>query len=226
MDARRKRKKLLGWLPAAILTFAIVAVAATAGTLISNGLGDPVPAPTRGQVTDLNWSIFTKDGLAYIDQTREIRVDLARLPAPSAAIGMADNEAITIGPKDNGDLVLDYYLIVNGGAPGKGGDKFTVSQLSIQTAGGVVSSIRASLSDVLNFRKTLAMLTAKAALFGWDTSGTPAIYDTVEQATRDGKPYTFTFGPGVAVGVPIFATASCDTDGYCVVEYVVAPPVR
>ncbi len=34
--------------------------------LTRGGLGSPVPKPTEGRVTDLNWSTFTEEGLYYI----------------------------------------------------------------------------------------------------------------------------------------------------------------
>lgn len=224
--AKRKRPRWLAWIPAGVLVLLIAGTVITTSILVSNGLGQPVPQATYGQVTDKNWSTFTAEGLAYIDASRNVRIDFSHAPVDAAALGLPADGSITIGPKDNGDITLDYYLIVNGGAPGQGGDKFTVSQLTIETAGGAVSRVSAPLSEVLNFRQTLTKLTAKAELFGWDTSGTDAIFDQVEQATRDQVPYSFTLGPADAVGVPVSATANCDTTGYCVVEYDVTPPVR
>jgi hypothetical protein len=222
----RKRPWWLGWIPATILGLIIVGVIVTMSVLVAGGLGRPVPSATDGQVTDLNWSIFTPKGLAYIDESRNVRIDFSHAPVDAAALGLPENGSITIGPKDNGDTVLDYYLIVDGGGQGLGGDKFTVSQLTIQTTDGVVSKVSAPLSEVLNFRQTLAKLEAKADLFGWDISGADAIFDKVAQASRDDAAYSFTFGPGDKVGVPIAATANCDPTGYCVVEYDVTPAVR
>ncbi|CAN5240851.1 hypothetical protein BH11ACT4_BH11ACT4_14780 [soil metagenome] len=226
MDGKRKRPWWLGWIPATVLLILIVGTVVTTSVLLSGGLGKPAPAATDGQVTDLNWSIFTAKGLAYIDSTRQVRIDFSRGPADAAALGLPADGSITIGPKDNGDVPLDYYLIVNGGGAGQGGDKFAVSQLTIETTAGVVSKVTAPLSDVLGFRQTLTKLEKKAPLFGWDVSGEAAIYARVEQASHDDVPYEFTFGPGDAVGVPISATAKCGTDGGCVVEYDVLPAVR
>jgi hypothetical protein len=226
LEIKKKRPWWLGWIPATVLLVIIVTIVTVTAVLVSHGLGAPVPKPTAGQVTTKNWSIFTPAGLAYIDATRQVRIDFSHAPVDAAELGLDPDGSITIGPKDNGDITLDYYLIVNGGAPGQGGDKFTVSQMTIETEGGVVSRVSAPLSEVLNFRQTLDKLTQKAALFGWDTSGTDAIFRKVEQATRDGVPYEFTFGPADAVGVPVAATASCDPSGYCILEYVVTPAVR
>ena len=225
-EMKRKRPWWLGWLPATILSVVIVGVIVTTSLLVGGGLGAPLPSPTSGQVTDKNWSIFTPEGLAYIDASRQVRIDFSRGPVDAAALGLHPDGSITIGPKDNGDVTLDYDLIVNGGAQGQGGDRFTVSQLTIETAGGVISRVSAPLSEVLNFRNTVDKLTKKAELFGWDVSGIDAIFAQVEQATRDNVPYSFSFGPADAVGVPVAATASCETTGYCVVEYDATPAVR
>ena len=222
----RTRPWWRGWIPATILVVIIAGIFVTMSLLVANGLGRPVPAATDGQVTDLNWSIFTPKGLAYIDESRNVRIDLSKTPVDASALGLPDDGSITIGPKGNGDVVLDYYLIVNGGGEGLGGDKFTVSQLTIETANGVVSKVSAPLSEVLNFRQTLDKLEKKADLFGWDVSNEQAIFDSVEQATHDKVPYSFTLGPNDKVGVPVSATANCDTTGYCVVEYDVTPAVR
>jgi hypothetical protein len=226
LDVKRKRPWWFGWIPAVILVVIIGGIITATTLLARAGLGDPVPRPTEGQVTDLNWSSFTEEGLAYIDASRQVRIDLSRGPALAADLGLEDDGSLTIGPKDNGDVVLDYSLIINGGGEGPGGDKFIVGQLTIETTDGAISAIRAPLSEVVNFRQTLDKLIGKAELFGWDTSHVQQIYDMVDDATKAGEPYSFTFGPADKVGVPVAATASCDPTGYCLVEYDVTPPVR
>ncbi|HPG76701.1 MAG TPA: hypothetical protein PLU61_11015, partial [Rhodoglobus sp.] len=60
--AAPKRRKLWSWIPAIVLALAIIAVIVTTTVLVRGGLGGPVPQPTQGQVTDLNWSAFTPKG--------------------------------------------------------------------------------------------------------------------------------------------------------------------
>lgn len=223
MSPTRPRPRWVGWVPAMILSAAIIATIITTTVLVAGGLGKPAPSPTPGQVTDKNWSIFTATGLAYIDKSREVRIDFAHQPVAAEPLGLEDDATLTIGPHASG---ADYYLIVNGGAPGQGGDKFTSSSMTISTANGVISSVRTRLSDVQNFRQTLDGLVRKGELFGWDTSGVDAIYDQVNEATKNGEPYEFGFGPASAIGVPVSVTAYCDTTGYCAVEYEVTPAVR
>lgn len=225
-ELKRKRPAWFGWIPAGILAVVIAGIITATFVLTGNGLGAPVPRPTEGQVTELNWSTFTEDGLAYIDRSREVRIDFKTQPTDATALGLEPDGSLTLEPKNTGDTTLDYSLIVNGAGEGPGGAKFIVSEITIETAGGVITSVHAPLSEVRNFRQTLDYLVGKAEIFGWDTSGVDAIYQQVEDATRDGVPYEFTFGPADRVGVPIAATASCDTTGYCLVEYDVTPAVR
>ena len=90
-----KKNPLIGWIPAAALAVAVVAILGTTGVLLSNGLGGPVPEPTEGQVTDLNWSSFTDDGLAYIAATRQVRIDLSKPPVDAAALERLIEDAYT-----------------------------------------------------------------------------------------------------------------------------------
>ena len=222
----KKRKWWLGWLPAIVLVVILAGVGVATSVLLQGGLGKPAPKPTEGQVTDLNWSTFTKDGLEYIARTRQVRIDMSKQPVDAAALGLAPDDTLVLEEITTGDTFLDYDLIINGGGEGAGGGRFVVSTITIETADGVVTHVRAPLRDVVNFRQTLTKLLDKADLWGWDVSGVDAIYASVEQATRDGVPYEFTFGPADKAGVPVSATARCDTTGYCVVEYDVAPNVR
>ncbi len=220
------KRRLIGWIPSIVLVVIIIGVMVTGGVLLSSDRVKPVASPTVGQVTDLNWSSFTPEGLDYLARTREVRIDLSDAPVDAAPLGLPDDGTVELAPIDNIDVVLDYSLIINGGGEAPGGDKFIVSSIEIETAGGVITHVRAPLSDQLNFRQTLAALEAKAELFGWDTSGEQAIFDRVEAATRAGEAYEFGFGPADRMGVPVTATASCDPTGYCVVEYDVTPSVR
>jgi hypothetical protein len=223
--ARRTRSELWGWIPAIVLAVVIIGVGTTTAVLLNGGLGAPVPRPTDGQVTDLNWSSFTPEGLDYIARSRQVRIDMSTQPVDAAAIGLDPNNTLVLEPIDNVDTVLDYDLIVNGGGAGAGGARFTVTQITIVTENGVITSLSAPLREVLNFRQTLNSLLARAELFGWDTSGVDAIYASAGDATRAGQPFEFTLGPADRAGVEFAATASCDPSGYCTVNYVVTPQV-
>lgn len=203
----------------------IIGVGITAAVLLRSGIAEPAPQATGGQVTDLNWSIFTKEGLAYIDRSRQVRIDLSDPPVEAEPLALPADGEITIGPKSSGDVELDYSLIVNGGGESPGGAKLVVTELTITTADGEITSIVGPNRSVLTFRFLLDQLTKRGEDFDWQIDR-DAVFAQVEAATRAGAPYTLEFGPGDRLGVQIAATADCDTSGYCQLEYVVTPAVR
>ncbi|MBC7591022.1 MAG: hypothetical protein H7226_08270 [Salinibacterium sp.] len=224
-DVKRKRPWWFSWIPASVLVAIVAGVGITAGILVNSGLGGPAPQPTVGEVTDLNWSSFTVDGLAYIERSRDVRVDLSRLPADAAALGLAADGTTSIGPSENFDTDNDYYLIVNGGGEGYGGKRFTVSQLDITTVGGEIQTISAQSSAILPFRITLSSLSAQVDEFGWDPLDENAIFSDVNVAITAGVPYEFATSTGDRLGMAVSATARCQPEGSCVTEYDVTPAV-
>jgi len=220
---KRKHGRWFSWLPAIILSVVILASLIVGFILVRGGLGAPAPAPTLGQVSDLNWSSFTEDGLDYIQRSREIRIDFSDHAEDAVALGLPANGTTVIGPHPEG---LEYKFTFNGGGEGFGGDKLIVSQLTITTDDGLITEVVAPIVDVENFRTTLTGFGKQAELFGWDMSFVDALYDRVGQATQDGVGYEFTAGPADLVGVPVSATAQCDVGGFCLVTYFVSPGLR
>jgi hypothetical protein len=217
----RRRPRWLGWIPAALLATAIAA--AVIATVVVSQLAVPAPRPTGDQVTDLNWSSFTPEGIRYIDRTRLPRIDLSDAPVEAAELGLPDDGVTTLGPIDQGDTRLDYRLIVNGGGEEPGGLQIVVSTFSITTVDGVVQSVTAPLRSPMTFRETLNAMLADADTYGWSID-TDAIYEQVEAASRAGEPYAFTAGPGDRIGVPVAATADCVQ--VCTLTFSMTPAVR
>lgn len=225
-EVKRKRPWWFGWIPAAALVLIIGGVGLSTVILLNNGLAEPLPKPTVGQVTDLNWSSFTEEGLAYIERSRNVRIDLSRGPADAATLGLDADATLDIGPSDNFDTDNEYYLILNGGGEGPGGAKFTVGQLSITTADGVIAGISTQSLGAMPFREAYNVLSGEVEEFGWSAPDRDAIFADVEQATRDGVPYEVSFGPGDRLGMSVLGTASCEPSGFCVLGYDVTPAVR
>lgn len=225
MQNATKRPAWVGWIPAGILTLAIVGVAVTASVLIGSGLGGPAPRPTDGQVTDLNWSSFTEEGLEYIATSRKIRIDLSRPPAEAKPLGLDGDTVVTFDPIDKLDTELYYDLIVNGAGEYPGGIRFTASHVEVETRDGQVVAVRGVFSEPFSFRDALDHLEKQAATFGW-TYDLDAIFADVKDAVESGRDYEVTFGPNSRVGVNVEGTISCGVDGYCTVEYEMTPSVR
>jgi hypothetical protein len=222
---KRKRKWWITWMPAMILSVAIIAALVVGYVLVRGGLGAPVPKPTEGQVSELNWSSFGEDGLDYIQRSREIRIDLSDKAEDALTLGLPANGTTTIGPHPEG---LEYKFTFKGGGAGAGGDQLIVSQITITTEDGLITEIAAPIfsRNNGNFRQTINGFIKQSELFGWDMSFIDALYDRVNEATKDGENYEFTAGPADLVGVPVSATAECDVTGYCAVTYFISPGLR
>jgi hypothetical protein len=221
----RQRPAWVGWIPAGILALAILGTGVTAAVLVGNGLGQPAPKPTSGQVTDLNWSSFTPEGLDYIASSQKIRIDLSRPPAEAAPLGLSDTGVIVFDPVDQLDTELYYDLIVNGAGEYPGGIRITAAHVEVETSGGVVVAVRGVLADAFSFRDALALLEKEAPVYGW-TYDRDAIFADVEDAVRADRDYEVAFEPASRVGVAVGATISCSIEGYCSVEYEMTPSVR
>lgn len=102
-EGKLARPWWLGWIPATILVDLIGGTVVTAALLTTNGLGRPVPAATEGQVTDVNWSIFTKEGFAYIDSSRAVRIDFARGPVAARAPAAMSSPSANFPSKRQGE---------------------------------------------------------------------------------------------------------------------------
>jgi len=220
-----RKRKFLSWLPTVLLSVAIVASLVAAGVLIGNGLGGPTPQPTSGQVTDLNWSSFTEDGLDYIAESRQVRIDLSDPGADATALGLKPDDTLTLAPIEQLDTSLDYDLIVNGGGEAPGGIRLRVVEVTIVTEGARIVNVTAPLREVFTFRETLNQLEARAAEFGWKLPNRDQIFEVQREAASAGDSYSFTFGPADRIGVGVSATAHCDPSGFCDVSYDVTPRV-
>lgn len=225
-DVKRRRPWWFGWIPAAVLVLLIAGVGVTALVVQKSGLGAPLPKPTVGQVTELNWSSFSAEGLAYIERSRNVRIDFSRPPVEAAALDLPADGVTTIGPTFSDDTDNDYYLIVNGGGEGYGGTKLTLSELSITTEDGLVTGLTAVASGSLPFRNALALLADDADEFGWGELDTAALFTDWVDTTAAGSTYRVDIGPGERLGFGIVGSLTCEPNGYCVVGYDVAPRVR
>ena len=216
-----RRRRLLGWLPAAILSVLIAGALITSGVVIQRGLAEPPPPPGSAQVTGADLSLFTDEGLAYIDRSRKVRFDFSEPRVSASARSLPANGTLVIDAPETG---LSYSVAVFGGGAEPGGLTLNASELSIETDDGELVAVRVPLSSVSSFTDLLNEWRADAGTYGWDVSDADRIVEEMGEATRAGEPYSFSFGPGDALGVAVTATASCELFG-CTVEFEVAPRV-
>lgn len=223
MDPKRRRALLRTWIPTGIIVVVIAAVVITTASLLGGGLGAPPPAPTAGQVTEVNRSVFTDEGLDYIASTRVVRVDLSEPPTQAAPLGLpADGETV-LPIIATGDTELDYSLRVYGGGAEPGGISLSPPTITIRTADGAIAGIEAPSRDVVPFRALLSDLTGRAAQFGWPEGEQERVLAEVAAATGAAQPYSFTIGPGDRLGLGVAVRADCGAEGFCATTWLLTP---
>ena len=110
------RPEWVRWIPAAILLVVIVGAVLVAAIMGPRLAAGPGPAG-EDQVTDLNWSVFTEQGLRFIDDARTPRIDLSSPPVDAVELGLPADGSLTVGPHPTG---LDYRLAVSERVPDLG----------------------------------------------------------------------------------------------------------
>lgn len=220
-EIRTRRPAWVGWVPAGILSVILLGAVITSVVVIRQGLAEPPPPPDGTQVTGARLSLFTDEGLAYIERSRRIRLDLSDPPVLAADLGLPANGTVQIGPTETG---LDYNVGIFGGGAEPGGLSLIVGELEVETDDGELVAVRAPLSRGFTVAETISEFRADAETYGWDVSGLDVVVDELGVATRDGGSYAFRVGPGDAVGVGVTADAQCVARG-CSVQFEVTPRV-
>lgn len=222
-DARRRRRLLRTWLPTGIIVVVIAAIVVTTSVLLGNGLGAPPPAPTEGQVTEVNRSVFTEEGIEYLRSTRVVRIDLSTPPTEAAPLGLPADGEIVLSVIATGDTELDYSLRVYGGGAAPGGLSLVSPEITVRTASGAIASIEAPTRGVLTFRELLNQLTERAEEFGWPAGEQERVLAEVAAATSAGDPFSFEIGPGDRLGLEVSVQADCGPEGYCASTWLLGP---
>ena len=220
-EIRTHRPAWVGWVPAGILSVILIGAGITSVVVIRQGLAEPPPPPDSTQVTGPELSLFTDEGLAYIERSRRIRFDLSDPPVRAADLGLPANGVVEIRPTET---ALDYTVSIFGGGAEPGGLSIRAGELSIETDDGEIVAVRAPLSMGFTVSEAISKVRADAETYGWDVSGLDTVVDELGDATRSGGSYAFSVGPGQAVGVAVTANAACEARG-CAVQFDVTPRV-
>ena len=200
-----------------ILIAAVVVFALVGGPRLSAG---PGPAETD-EVDELNFSVFTAEGRAFIDEQRLPRVDLRELPVEAAPLGLPTDGELAIGPHPQG---LDYRLVLlaEGGA---GGARFSTSTFTITTAAGELRELRIAPPREIAagaFRDIEAYALESAERFGFAPLAQGALLDLVLAAQASGGIESVRTASGDAIGVPTALEIGCGAEGFCEATIVVA----
>ena len=220
-DLHPHRPEWVRWIPAVILGAIIVAAALFALIGAPRLTADPGPGATD-QVTDLNWSVFTDEGLAYIEAARTPRIDLSAPPVDATSLGLPADGSLVVGPHVT-DLDYRLVLIATDGEPN--GALFTTPRFTIMTSGGRLQSVRVDERGARDFRETYLLVADRSAEYGFTPPSSTRLAAAVSEARESGEPATVRSNRGLTTGMGVTAEVLCFGAGFCQVSYLVTAAV-
>jgi hypothetical protein len=219
--ANPHRPEWVRWIPAVILSIIILAAVLFALIFAPPLAEGPGPAETD-QVTDLNWSVFTDEGLRYIESARTPRIDLSSPPVDTNELGLPADGSTTVGPHVTD---LDYRLVLIATDDEPNGALFTTPQFTISTSGGHLQSVRVEDRGTFTFTQTYLAVSARAPDFGYTPFTTFQLAQSVTDARESGTPTVLRTNRGLAAGMGVVAETTCFGAGFCQLSFIVTPAV-
>lgn len=220
-----RRWPWLAWVPAVVLSFAILGAIVMALVYVPQFAEGP-PPPEPGQVDDRNYSLFTEEGLEFIERERAPRINLADPPVSAAALGLPDDGSLTIGPHPQ-NLFYRLALLVPGEEAQ--GVRFSTDRFTLVTEGGALSRIEvqpASFDPWIGlYRDVQGFVEERGARYGYAAPTQQDLLDLVLEAQETGTDVVIVTEPGTALGVPISAEIGCGGTGTCYATFIVTPAV-
>lgn len=209
------------WIPAGILG-AIILAAALFAIIGGPRLAAPPGPAATDQVTDLNWSVFTEEGLAYIDDARTPRIDLSNPPIEAALLGLPVTGDLTVGPHPT---LLDYRLVLIASEDQANGALFVTPGFTLSTRDGRIVSLRIEERGGRDFRQTYLLVAERSADYGFTPPASSRLAAAISEARTAGSPVTVRSDRGTSAGMGIMAEITCFGAGVCTVSYIVTPAV-
>lgn len=221
IDEFSRRPEWVKWMPAALLSAIMLGVVVFGIVGLPEVASGPGPAETD-QVNDLNWSVFTDDGLAYIESARTPRIDFSEPPVNASSLGLPTEGSLTVGPHATD---LDYRLVLIATDEQPNGALFTTPLFTITTSDDHIVSVRIDERGAGDFRETYQLLAERSVAYGYRPPSATSLAAAVSEARDSGEPVTVRSNRGLTTGMPITAEAVCFGGGFCAISYVVTPPV-
>lgn len=219
-DFPSKVPEWVRWIPAVVLSAIIIAAVAFAASQGPRLAAGPGPAETN-EVDDLNFSVFTEEGLAFIEEQRIPRLDLRELPVETEPLSLPADGELVIGPHPR---ELDYRLVLLASG-GDGGARFTTGTFTIATAEGEVRELRVAPPREIafgTFRDVEAFAVESAERFGYPPIANGTLLDLVLAAQTSGQPETTRTESGDRIGLPAHLEITCTGDAICQPVFVIA----
>lgn len=221
IDEFSRRPEWVKWMPAALLSAIMLGVVAFGIFGLPEVASGPGPAETD-QVNDLNWSVFTDEGLAYIESARTPRIDFSTPPVNASSLGLPVEGSLTVGPHATD---LDYRLVLIATDEQPNGALFTTPLFTITTSDDRIESVRIDERGAFDFRETYLLLAERSVAYGYTPPSATSLAAAVSEARDSGEPVSVRSNRGLTTGMPITAEAVCFGAGFCAVSYVVTPAV-
>lgn len=221
IDEFSRRPEWVRWIPAAVLAVVIVGAVLFALIGAPRLTAEPGPGQTN-QVNDLNWSVFTEEGLEYIEAARTPRIDLSSPPVVAVSLGLPADGSVTVGPHVTD---LDYRLVLIATDDRPNGALFTTPQFTVSTSGGRLASVRVEERGALDFRDTYLLVAERSADYGYTAPPASRIAEAVTEARESGEPALVRSNRGLSTGMGVTAEIVCFGAGFCQVSYLVTPAV-
>lgn len=183
-----------------VIVLALIAGAGVLAYQVSSGsVGREAPPEVKEAVTQDGYSRYSDDGIAYITDSLQARVDLSE-PSPDARrLGLpADGD--TLVTADNFTVSVGLYV-------GEEEIRIPASSMTLTTKDGVLVGL-SLVSAASSYQEQRALLDTVAERFGIDTAAMATLDADVAENVRAEKSTSYAFGPGTAFGRPTTATVA------------------
>lgn len=206
----RRRRLIRAWIPATILVILSVAALTVALTVRSTGVGEaPTSAPSDA-VTAQGTSLFTVEGLDYINDSRRVFIDATTQPIAAEPLGLAATGTITIVPPTA--EASEYLSAVGDG----GGMRLPGNSITVTSRDG--SLVSASVSDsrmVLSYRDARVFLRDRAEKYNIPAADADAFRAIAAAAIAAGTGYSHSIKTDAALGFTLTTTVTCNAQSSC-----------
>lgn len=220
-----RRWPWLAWVPAVVLSLAIAGAVVMALVYVPQ-FADGPPPPEPGQVDDRNFSLFTEEGLEFIERERAPRIDVTERPVSAATLGLPDDGALTIGPHPTN---LDYRLSLLVRGEATEGVRFSTETFTLVTEDGALVRIDIQPASFEpwwgGYRDVQGFVAERGARYGFEGPTQDDLLALVIEAQESGEPGVIVTEEGTATGLPVASEIICSGSAFCTATFIVTLPV-
>jgi hypothetical protein len=187
------------WLPSVVILVLIAAAGVLAWQVSSGSIGREAQPEVSEAVTSDGFSRFSDDGIAYVQDSLQARIDLSEAEPEAAELGLpADGDTVV---ESNGfSMSVGLYV-------GEESIRIPSSTITLTTDGGRLVGLDLAVS-AQGYQGQSELLARIVERFGMDPDPLVDLDASVAEDVRDGATAEYAVGPGTAFGRPATATVS------------------